>query len=56
MKFSFFNNKPKDPINPDLKAQIKKTPLSPEGINKLFSSNTSRSTEQLLKENKEEEN
>ena len=47
MKFSFFNRKPKDPINQDLKAEIKKPPLSSEGVNKLFGSNTSGGMEKF---------
>ena len=36
MKFSFLNRKPKNPVNPDPKAEIKKQPLTPEGIDRIW--------------------
>jgi hypothetical protein len=56
MKFPFFNSKPKSPINPDSKAEIKKDPLSKESVNKLFSNNTSGGMEKFKEEIFKEEN
>lgn len=56
MKFSFFNSKPKNPINPDIKAEVKKAPLSQDGINKLFNNNTSGGMEKFKEDILKEEN